>query len=57
MTTISVLPKNDLILKSIQGIYGFILNSTFFNFLEFYEKNPCKKKKFCKNCFGEQGKP
>ena len=57
MTTISVLPKNDLILKSIQGIYGFILNLTFINFLKFYEKNPCKKKKVSKNCFGEQGKP
>ena len=29
----------------MKGLHGFILKWTFLNFLDFYEKNPCKKKK------------
>ena len=57
MTTVLVLPENDSIWKFIQGLHGFILNWTFFNFLDFCEKNPWKKKKVCINNFDEHEKP
>ena len=40
----------------MQGLHGLILNRTFLNFLSFYLKKPCKKKKVRKNCFDEQEK-
>ena len=49
-------PENDLIYKFIQGLYGFILNLTFLNFLDFYKKNPSKNKKIHKSCFDKQRK-
>ena len=56
MRTVLVLPQNDSIWKFMKGLHGFILNRTFLNSLDLYEKNPCKKKKVGKNCFGEQEK-
>ena len=45
-------------LKFMEGLNGFILNLTFLNVLDFYEKSPRKKKKTVgKNCFDEQEKP
>ena len=41
----------------MQGLYGFSLNWTFPDFLDFHVKNPCKKKKVHINCFDEQEKP
>ena len=41
----------------IQGLHGFILNWTILNFLDFYEKGLCKKKKVCKNCLDKQENP
>ena len=41
-------PENDLIWKVIQGLYGFILNWTFLNFLDFYKKTLLKIKRFTK---------
>ena len=40
MTTVSVLPENDLIYKFMQGLHGFMLNWIFLDFLDFFEKNP-----------------
>ena len=56
MRTVLVLPQNDLMWKFMKGLHGFILNWAFLNFLDFYEKNPCNKKKVGKNCFDEQEK-
>ena len=56
MRTVLVLPQNDLIWKFMKGLHSFILNWTFLNFLDFYEKNPCNKKKVGKNCFDKQEK-
>ena len=56
MTTVLVLPENIFNIE----IYS---RSTWFhcelnlNFLDFYEKNPCKKKKVHINYFDEQEKP
>ena len=45
-------------LKFTEALYGFILNLTFLNVLDFYEKSPRKKKKTVgKNCSDEQEKP
>ena len=56
VTTVLVLPENDLMQKFIQGLHGFILNLTYLNFLDFYEKIPRKKKKVPINYFDEQEK-
>ena len=39
------------------GLHGFILNWTYLNFLDFYEKNPCWKKNVPINYFNKQQKP
>ena len=54
MRTVLELLQNDLIWKFVKGLHGFILNGTFLNFLDFYEKNPGKKKKISKNYFDKQ---
>ena len=56
MRTVLVLRQNDLIWKFMKGLHGFMLNCSFLNFLDVYEKNPCKKKKVGKNRFDEQEK-
>ena len=35
----------------MQRLLGFILNWSFLDFLDFYEKNSCKKKRFSKIIF------
>ena len=49
-----VLPENDLIYKFMQRLHGFILNWTFLDFLDFYEKKSCKKKKIHQNYLYKQ---
>ena len=56
MRTVLVLRQNDLIWKFMKGPHGFMLNCSFLNFLDVYEKNPCKKNKVSKNRFDEQEK-
>ena len=57
MTTVLVLPENDLIQTFNEGLHGFILNWTYLIFFDFYEKNPCKQKKVPINYFDVQEKP
>ena len=45
MTTVLVPPGKDLIWKFIKSLHSLILNSTFLNFLDFYEKSSCKNEK------------
>ena len=56
MTTVLVLPGKDLIWKFIKSLHSLILNSTFLNFLNCYEKSSCKKEKVGKNYFYKQEK-
>ena len=57
MTTVLVLPENDLIQTFNEGLHGFILNWTYLILFDFYEKNPCKQKKVPINHFDVQEKP
>ena len=56
-TVVLVLPENifDIEVYSRSAWFHFELNLS--NFLFFYEKDPCKKKKICINYFDEQEKP
>ena len=58
MTTVLVLPENifNIEVYSRSTYFHFKLNLKL-NFLDFYEKNPCKKKKVRINYFDEQEKP
>ena len=41
----------------MQRLLGFILNWSFLDFLDFYEKNSCKKKKILQNYLYKQENP
>ena len=52
MRTVLVLPQIDLIWKFMKGLHGFILNWTFLNFMDFYEKKkPLQKEKSWEKLF------